>query len=75
MNERICKRCKGIINLETSTYWIKKNPKRNSYYCYNCLVFDYQDRFYKKYKIKLTFYEALKMIKECDFHILNKKGD
>ncbi len=56
-NERICKICKGIINLNNHDYYYWKNIKRNIYFCKSCLEYKYKDN-----PDMLSFYEKIEYI-------------
>ena len=48
--ERICKKCKGIINLNEHDYYISKYGQRKSYYCSDdCIRWGMEDKYNTDY--------------------------
>ncbi len=68
-NERICKRCHAIINLEEHKHYVTKSGQRKTYYCtMNCVIDAMQVRYKADY---LTHKELIDKFIGQDFIEVN----
>ena len=59
--ERICKKCKAIINLKEHSYYISKYGQRKSYFCSdNCMINNMQDQYKADYLTHKDLFDKLK---------------
>ena len=63
-NERICRKCKGIINLDTHAYYVSKSSRR---ICLNCIEWQITDEY------RVTDNELIQDCIKYDFNFINKK--
>jgi len=69
-NKRICKFCKGIIDLNNHNYYVSRCGKRKKYICRNCMHCYMGEQYNTEYS---EFKDLLDRFIKSDFNLIINK--